>query len=74
MVRAHGLTPRERQLVALMLDGLSTRQLAAALCISPYTVQDQRTISRERIVGRAGRADPATPAAVRGWLADFLEL
>lgn len=33
-----------------------------------------RTISRERIVGRAGRADPVTLAAVRGWLADFLEL
>ncbi len=33
-----------------------------------------RTISRERVVGRAGRADAATLAAVRGWLADFLEL
>jgi mRNA interferase MazF len=33
-----------------------------------------RTISRERLVGRAGRADPATLAAVRGWIADFLEL
>jgi len=33
-----------------------------------------RTISRERVVGRAGRADDATLAAVRSWLADFLEL
>ncbi len=33
-----------------------------------------RTISRERIVGRAGRANEATLAAVRIWLADFLEL
>jgi mRNA interferase MazF len=33
-----------------------------------------RTISRERVVGRAGRADPATLAAVHGWIADFLEL
>lgn len=33
-----------------------------------------RTISRERVVGRAGRADQATLAAVRGWIADFLEL
>lgn len=33
-----------------------------------------RTISRERLVGRAGRADDATLVAVRGWLADFLEL
>jgi mRNA interferase MazF len=33
-----------------------------------------RTISRERVVGRAGRVDPATLATVRGWIADFLEL
>src|SRR5271156_3406260 len=33
-----------------------------------------RTISRERVVGRAGRADDPTLAAVRGWLADFLDL
>jgi DNA-binding CsgD family transcriptional regulator len=37
---AHGLTRRERQLVGLVLDGLATKQLAEALCISPYTVQD----------------------------------
>lgn len=40
LARAHDLTRRERQLVALMLDGLSTKQLAAALHISPHTVQD----------------------------------
>ena len=33
-----------------------------------------RTISRERVVSRAGRANDATLAAVRSWLADFLEL
>jgi mRNA interferase MazF len=33
-----------------------------------------RTISRERIVGRAGQAGDATLAAVRAWIADFLEL
>jgi DNA-binding CsgD family transcriptional regulator len=37
---AYDLTRRERQLVALMLDGLATKQLAAALSISPHTVQD----------------------------------
>lgn len=40
LAKAYDLTPRERQLVALMLDGLSTKQLAAALHISPHTVQD----------------------------------
>lgn len=33
-----------------------------------------RTISRERVVGRAGRVDAATLATVRTWLADFLDL
>ncbi len=33
-----------------------------------------RTISRERVVGRAGHADDGTLAAIRGWLADFLDL
>jgi mRNA interferase MazF len=33
-----------------------------------------RTISRERIVSRAGHANAATLAAVRAWLADFLDL
>lgn len=33
-----------------------------------------RTISRERVVARAGHANDATLAAVRSWLADFLEL
>jgi mRNA interferase MazF len=40
-----------------------------------WTMSEQvRTISRERVVGRAGRANDATLAAVRSWLADFLEL
>jgi len=40
LCRAHDLTRRERQLAALILEGLATKQLAAALCISPHTVQD----------------------------------
>jgi DNA-binding CsgD family transcriptional regulator len=40
VAKAHDFTRRERQLVALVLDGLGTKQLAAALCISPHTVQD----------------------------------
>jgi DNA-binding CsgD family transcriptional regulator len=40
LARAYDLTRRERQLVALLLDGLATKQLAAALSISPHTVQD----------------------------------
>jgi mRNA interferase MazF len=33
-----------------------------------------RTVSRERIVGRAGRVDDGTLATVREWISDFLEL
>jgi DNA-binding CsgD family transcriptional regulator len=38
--RASGLTPRERELVALLLEGLDTRELAGRLFISRHTVQD----------------------------------
>jgi DNA-binding CsgD family transcriptional regulator len=40
VARARGLSARERELVALVLDGLSTRDLAARMFISRYTVQD----------------------------------
>lgn len=33
-----------------------------------------RTISLDRVVSHAGRVDQATLAAVRGWIADFLDL
>lgn len=33
-----------------------------------------RTISRARIVGRAGRVDAATLHELRGWVRDFLDL
>jgi mRNA interferase MazF len=33
-----------------------------------------RTVSRERIVGRAGRVDDATLRTVRRWISDFLDL
>jgi DNA-binding CsgD family transcriptional regulator len=37
---AHGLTRRERQLVALLRAGMATKRVSEALGISPYTVQD----------------------------------
>lgn len=40
LCRGYGLTRRERQLVAHMLEGLATKDVAAAMHISPYTVQD----------------------------------
>jgi DNA-binding CsgD family transcriptional regulator len=40
LCKVYELTRRERELVALVLEGLATKQLAAALGISAYTVQD----------------------------------
>jgi DNA-binding CsgD family transcriptional regulator len=40
LCKTYDLSNRERQLVALVLDGLATKQLARALGISSYTVQD----------------------------------
>jgi DNA-binding CsgD family transcriptional regulator len=40
IIQAYGLTDREGELVRLILQGLSTKQIAAELYLSPYTVQD----------------------------------
>jgi DNA-binding CsgD family transcriptional regulator len=40
IMRDHGLSPREVQVTSLVLRGLSTRQIAAEMYLSPYTVQD----------------------------------
>jgi mRNA interferase MazF len=49
--------------------------LGAELEHHSWAMSEQiRTISRERVVGRAGRVTDATLAAVRTWLADFLDL
>lgn len=40
LCRVYALTPRERQLSGLVLEGLATSQLAETLSISAYTVQD----------------------------------
>lgn len=37
---AYGLSPRECQIVRLCLEGRPTKQMAAALHVSPYTIQD----------------------------------
>jgi len=71
LCKTHDLTGRERQLVALILDGLATKQLAHALSISAHTVQDHlKSIfaktgvrSRRELISRlAGRVpEPRMP-------------
>lgn len=39
-LEAHGVTPRERQIAALLAHGRSNGEIATALVLSPYTVQD----------------------------------
>jgi DNA-binding CsgD family transcriptional regulator len=56
---AHALTRRERQVLALVVEGLATKQVAHELGVSAYTVNDHlkaiyrkcRTSGREELVG-----------------------
>jgi DNA-binding CsgD family transcriptional regulator len=41
IVRAYGLSERETNITRLILQGLSTKEIAAEVYVSPYTIQDQ---------------------------------
>jgi DNA-binding CsgD family transcriptional regulator len=59
-LEAHGVTRREREIAALLARGHSNAEIAAALVLSPYTVQDHvkslfektRVTSRRELVAR----------------------
>jgi DNA-binding CsgD family transcriptional regulator len=53
--RASGLTPRECELVALLVEGLGTRELAERLVISRHTVQDHLKSVFEKVGVRSRR-------------------
>lgn len=52
---AYGLTKRESEMMRHLLQGLSTKQIAATLGISPYTVQEHFTAIFEKTGVRSRR-------------------
>jgi DNA-binding CsgD family transcriptional regulator len=55
LVRAHGLTPRERELADLLVDGLNTRDVARRLSISDSTVQQHLKAVFDKVGVRSRR-------------------
>lgn len=56
LAKRFGLSPRERQVVALVARGYSTKEIAARLRISGYTVQDHLDNASEKVGVRGRRA------------------
>lgn len=52
----YGLTPREREVLAMTARGESTKRMAARLGVSPYTVQDHLDNACEKVGVRGRRA------------------
>jgi len=62
------LTPRERQIVRLAMDGLGNREIAARIGGSPKTVETHLGAIFERFGIKGGRVELAIRAAEEGWL------
>jgi DNA-binding CsgD family transcriptional regulator len=56
LTRLYGLSPREREIVALVARGESTKGIAARLGLSPYTVQEHLGHACEKVGVRGRKA------------------
>ena len=64
-VRAHGLSPREGEIVALLAGGLDTADVASTLHLSQHTVQDHLKGAFARTGTNSRRALVAAALGVR---------
>jgi DNA-binding NarL/FixJ family response regulator len=62
------LSPRERQIVRLAMDGLSNKEIGARLGMSPKTVESHLTEIYDRFGIAGGRIELSFRAAEEGWL------
>jgi DNA-binding NarL/FixJ family response regulator len=62
-----GLTPRQRQILALIARGMTDKEIAAFLHLSPRTVEMHVAMALDRLNCRT-RSEAATRAAEHGWL------
>jgi two-component system NarL family response regulator len=62
------LTPRERSVVRLAMEGLSNKEIGAQLAMSPKTVESRLTEIYERFGITGGRVELSRRAADEGWL------
>lgn len=62
------LTPRERQIVRLAMDGLSNKEIAARIGTSPKTVESHLSGIYDRFGITGGRIELSFRAAEEGWL------
>jgi DNA-binding NarL/FixJ family response regulator len=62
------LTPRERQIVRLAMDGLSNKEIGGRLGMSPKTVESHLTEIYDRFGIAGGRIELSFKAAEEGWL------
>ena len=62
------LTPRDRDVVRLAMDGLSNKEIGVRLVMSPKTVESRLTDIYDRYGITGGRVELSLRAAEEGWL------